>query len=824
MNTQTISNSKTTRWGIILGIVCLSILLAACEPSPLGDNDITAVGPLAVAAQGGSSGQDIYYDIFVDVNHPNCDDANPGTPELPLCSIQAAADRTTPGTHVHVREGTYYEQVEVRTSGTTDALIAFVTDNEERVVIDSPGEACFDLRNVEYIKIHGFELTGAWMPSEGAAPRTDTDEIAAGHAGGIRAFPLDENGFGAQNSIFTNNVIHDNDAGIWLVYSHNNVISDNVIYGSGEASIRIKRGDNNLIYNNLIFNNGLNEHWGITFYCATGTTIHHNTVVELTGGAFYLYEGTSNLNGAQPGEEGFCKPGNETKIYDNIGVVIGDTAGDSAPMVIGSSSTTDRDPILEELYGPLNNEYHHNLWFDKYYPENVVSWGDFSECFTWEYYDLLTLEEFQLKHAGYGAFSIALDPLFVDPLHNDFRLSENSPAKGIASDGKDLGVIYDDLPAVEYASLPGFLVTPTEAALTPSPQTNLLPVGFVADTPDDLGLTLFDLAGNPLGEWHTPGLMRGAPGYVHVAGGFQGGSNLPPLAYYAFKDGHRSLVLNVNDALTLLREQAFAKVAGVPGQPILAFSTVSEDFEAWNTKLFIGTVDTISNTQPVLKLDGPQNEGLMPLAVRVKDGQAVGVWYTFEAWGIGGEFLFRPRFGLYYLDLTNGQNQKLIGQAFAPSSLSPDQFWVAYAQNNGLNIGPLTIRNLTTGAETAFPLLPGNDRGAGGAVFSPDNSYVAWMEGSGHWMAATPPTFQATIRIASTSGAIITEFPVSAINGIGGVANVLWMEPVGWMDGQTLILQIGPNPSNPVALAQIRFDGSGLAYLAPGSFAGLVYP
>ncbi len=366
---------------------------------------------------------------------------------------------------------------------------------------------------------------------------------------------------------------------------------------------------------------------------------------------------------------------------------------------------------------------------------------------------------------------------------------------------------------------------PTEPVLAPSPQPNPLPVGFVADTPDDLGLTLFDLAGNPLGEWRTPGLVRGAPGYAHVAGGFQGGSDLPPLAYYAFKDGHRSLALNVNDNLTLLRPQAFAKVTGVPGQPILAFSTVSEDFDTWNTKLFVGTVDTISDTQPVLKLDGPQNEGITPLAVRVKNSQAVGVWYTFEAWGLGGDFLFQPRLGLYYLDLPSGQSQKILDREFNPSSLSPDQSWVAYSRyDNGWNAGSLTIRNLTTGAETAFPRLPGNDRGAGSAVFSPDHRYVAWMEGGGHWMAATPPTFQAAIRIASTSGEIITEFPVSAINGIGGVANVLWMEPVGWMDGQTLILQIGPNPGNPIALARINFDGSGLAYLAPGSFAGLVYP
>ena len=438
---QTAPTPKSIRWGALLGLLCLSLLMGL------------AVVSSAVALAGAGESDDIH--LFVDINDPDCDDANPGTTESPLCHIQAAADRAVPGTTVHVREGTYQEEVEVRTSGTAGAPISFVTDNNERVIINSPGEACFDLHNVEYIKIHGFELTGAWMPPASAAPPPDTD-VTPAHAAGIRAFPLDENGFGVRYSLFTKNIIHGNDAGIWLVYGHNNVISNNVIYGNGEASIRIKRGDYNQIVNNLVFNNGSNEKWGITFYCSEGTVVRHNTIVESGGGAVYIYEGTSNLNGEEPGSDGFCKPSNHAQVFDNIGVVIGYVAGQSAPLVIGSSTTTDRDPLLDVLYGPLDNEYHHNLWFNKWHPDNVVSWGDFNERSTWAFYGLLTLEEFQLKHEGYGAFSIAAHPLFVDPVNNDFRLLPDSPAIGAASDGKDMGVIFDTLPVVEYASLPSF--------------------------------------------------------------------------------------------------------------------------------------------------------------------------------------------------------------------------------------------------------------------------------------------------------------------------------------------------------------------------------
>jgi len=139
----------------------------------------------------------------------------------------------------------------------------------------------------------------------------------------------------------------------------------------------------------------------------------------------------------EPGSPNFCVPCSETEIFDNIGVVV----GDGAPLVIGSSTTTDRDPVLDDLYGPLNNSYHHNLWFNQENASAIVCWGNFGERHV-----LLDLEGFRARWEGYGEGSVVADPLFVNATALDLRLRPDSPARGAASDGTDMGVDFSELP------------------------------------------------------------------------------------------------------------------------------------------------------------------------------------------------------------------------------------------------------------------------------------------------------------------------------------------------------------------------------------------
>ena len=377
--------------------------------------------------------------LFVDINNMNSSDNNSGTETEPLSTIQEAVDRAIAGNTIYVREGTYNETVQIEKSGTAADLIVIKAYNNEHVIINSSSYACFNFVEAEYFEISGFELTGGH----------GGDSVA--HGGGIRARPIDETvpgTFGCRNCIFANNIMHDNDAGVWIVLSNHNLIKNNIIYNSGEASIRLKHSPYNEVNNNLTYDNGLTEQWGICYYAAPFTKIRHNTSVETRGGAIYLYEGTSNLNGAQPGTADFAVPCSNCEIYDNICVVY----GDGAPLVLGYSSLTDRDTILEQLYGPLNNFYQYNLFYHPGEPNVIVSWGDLITPITWWTSPVptpifLTLEEFQQKHSGYGDNSIVADPLFVDPDNHNFQLQTNSPAKSTASDGSDLGVNFAELPS-----------------------------------------------------------------------------------------------------------------------------------------------------------------------------------------------------------------------------------------------------------------------------------------------------------------------------------------------------------------------------------------
>lgn len=84
----------------------------------------------SIAAEAASLQKEIYVSVA-----EGSDESGDGSFEKPYKSIQKAADMATAGTTCYIREGTYYEEVVVKNSGTLELPITFKNYNDEKVYL-----------------------------------------------------------------------------------------------------------------------------------------------------------------------------------------------------------------------------------------------------------------------------------------------------------------------------------------------------------------------------------------------------------------------------------------------------------------------------------------------------------------------------------------------------------------------------------------------------------------------------------------------------------------------------------------------------------------
>ncbi|MBT3713388.1 MAG: hypothetical protein HOG15_08570, partial [Anaerolineae bacterium] len=222
----------------------------------------------------------------------------------------------------------------------------------------------------------------------------------------------------------------------------------------------------------------------------------------------------------------------------------------------------------------------------------------------------------------------------------------------------------------------------------------------------------------------------------------------------------------------------------------------------------------------------PQGWALVALAVDVEGGLPVGVWYSKRPWGIGGDIVFDPRRTLSYFDLKTGISSQFLGTEANPSAISADRKWLAYTNDSsvGSASGPMAIRNVETGANLSYPLQNAIDqRGAGEASFSPNNQYLAWMEGSG-WQMAETPNFHSVVRVGNMNGNIIAEYADTIFLATSGLGTVQRVEPVGWFDDNTLIVMARGEHWDDAVLISVDIAAQTSRLIAQGIFAGFAYP
>jgi len=361
-------------------------------------------------------------------------------------------------------------------------------------------------------------------------------------------------------------------------------------------------------------------------------------------------------------------------------------------------------------------------------------------------------------------------------------------------------------------------VLPTEI---PAPA---LPMGVV--TVKDGVLSLFDREGYTLIQVNAPGLSYANESNVHISGTFSQGSANLPLVYFSFEQNNSLLLSNNGQISTLLSTPNFSGLVGAPGEAVIAYTTTEYLNDSLVSNLYAANIQSLPTAAPVFSENNAEGWGLVALAVDVEDGQPVGVWYSKRPWGIGGDIVFDPQRTLFHLDLRSGQNAQLLGTDANPAAISADKEWLAYTndQGTGTGIGLMTLRNIATGETVSYPLQNAVDqRGAGAASFSPNNQYLAWMEGSG-WQMAEVPSFHSVVRVGDFAGNVVSEFADTAFVGISGLGTVQRVEPVGWLDDNTLVVMVRGEHWEDAVLIMVELPSQTLTFLARGIFAGMVYP
>lgn len=95
--------------------------------------------------------------LYVDQNHPKASDQNPGTAELPLKTIQAAADQATPGTKVLIAGGRYREGIRPALGGkNAGKMIAYQALQGEEVIVSGS-----ELLGAPWVKDYYYSDMGA---------------------------------------------------------------------------------------------------------------------------------------------------------------------------------------------------------------------------------------------------------------------------------------------------------------------------------------------------------------------------------------------------------------------------------------------------------------------------------------------------------------------------------------------------------------------------------------------------------------------------------------------------------------------------------------
>jgi hypothetical protein len=369
------------------------------------------------------------------------------------------------------------------------------------------------------------------------------------------------------------------------------------------------------------------------------------------------------------------------------------------------------------------------------------------------------------------------------------------------------------------------IAPPVESSAEEILLAQVTPSGVLALSAGSQTLALVDPMGAEAAMIPVPDIAGGDPRILHAAGSWSAGQPVPQIVFSVFMP-QQAVKLSTGATLTSFpATDTFMGIAGAAGQPALALSVISYTGDFPVSRLFAGTSDSLPGSPSFYESqDSQMGMVLLPVAVKAAGGQPQGVWYIQTAWGVGGVDLIYPiNRGLYFYDLTTGENGMALNPDCNFQGISPDQTLAACVQFNGSGTSPLTVHHLEDGTLTTFALDAATDRGAGYAVFSPDSQHAAWLEASGSLTG--DPEFKPVIRVGDTaSGAVLAEMDKTAAAQAAGWGSVSWMKPVGFLDNQTVLVEARAEDWDTVALLKYNLAANSVGLFHSGSFSGFVFP
>ena len=183
-------------------------------------------------------------------------------------SIQAAVNAAEPGDVINVKAGVYVENVVVNKS------VSLLGENREMTIVDGNGTGCVMFVEASNVTVCNFTLRNSGI-------------------GSVNPFSGVMLNF-SDHCLISNNVIVNNQYGVWFSWSNNNTFTGNVVQHSTDPleryGVRLYQSENNNISSNEMVDNK----YGIYLYSGSdGNVVRYNNV---SGNSFGIYLALSEGN------------------------------------------------------------------------------------------------------------------------------------------------------------------------------------------------------------------------------------------------------------------------------------------------------------------------------------------------------------------------------------------------------------------------------------------------------------------------------------------------------------------------------------------------